>query len=69
MDELDTCHKEQQKNMSSEIKEEMALFQKKILMETVSYVIIMITRGIKVVTFCRDQLKNIPIRTTRFRLI
>ena len=36
MDELDRCHQEQQSSMQGELKKEMALLQKKILMETVS---------------------------------
>ena len=35
MDDLDHCHSEQQTNMQGELKKEMALLQKKILMETV----------------------------------
>lgn len=36
MEELDSCHKQQHAGMTSEIKEEMTKFQKKVLTETVS---------------------------------
>lgn len=36
MEELDSCHKQQHAAMTSEIKEEMTQFQKKVLTETVS---------------------------------
>ena len=36
MDELEKCHRKQQVDMQTEIKKEMALLQKKMLMESVS---------------------------------
>ena len=36
MDNLEKCHEEQQGSVHSELKKEMALLQKKILMDTVS---------------------------------
>ena len=35
MDELEKCHRKQQADMQTEIKKEMALLQKKMLMESV----------------------------------
>ena len=37
MEELEGCHKQQQGDMTEEVKQEMAQFQKKVLMESVSH--------------------------------
>ena len=37
VEDLERCHHDQQGNVHSELKKEMALLQKKILMDTVSY--------------------------------
>ena len=39
MEELESCHKNQQATMTDEVKQEMASFQKKVLKETVSKVL------------------------------